>query len=272
MSKVIPTDVQLREKMEEMTQVVVESISEEELQCGHFVAVLSDKFNGVVDLTSKKKFIETTMGEIIDSMDCDDDDHPAARGEEESISEEELQLGRNYLLDLGGKNVKQTTLLKKTGSGTGRDKKSSKAAKKREITKFKTHFDPFAATLSEERLPKEWPSEDDDFKSYLINKIEQDTDMDENAKERLKYVLENSSSKMKQVQVCWMIAKSFAKVPRGGYKPNTDCPVCKVAEKRLVDMAHHNCKYCRSCYDNSGWKQVFVLHENCRCKKDDVLD
>ena len=68
MSKVIPTDAQLREKMEEMTQVVEESISEEELQCGHFVAVLSDKFNGVVDLTSKKKFIETTMGEIIDSI------------------------------------------------------------------------------------------------------------------------------------------------------------------------------------------------------------
>ena len=83
MSKGIPTDAQIREKMEEMTQVFhFKTMSTEQ-----FVAVLSDKFNGVVDLTSKKKYIETTIGEIIDSVDCDDDDQPAAREEEESISE-----------------------------------------------------------------------------------------------------------------------------------------------------------------------------------------
>ena len=103
MSKVIPTDAQLREKMEEMTQVVgLETMSTDQ-----FVAVLSDKFNGVVDLTSKKKFIETTMGEIIDSMDCDDDDHPAARGEEESISEEELQCGHFVAVSPGSVQAKQ---------------------------------------------------------------------------------------------------------------------------------------------------------------------
>ena len=160
---------------------------------------------------------------------------------------------------------------KKTGAGTGRDKKSSEAAKKREITKFKTHFDPFMATVSKERLPTEWPSVDYDFKAYLTTKIEQDSDMDENAKERLKDVLKNSSSKMKQVQVSWMIAKSFGKVPRGRYKPNTDCPVCKVAENKLVDMTDHNCKYCRSCYDESGWKQDYILRVSCPCKKDDDL-
>ena len=171
------------------------------------------------------------------------------------------------------KKSKPSTLRKKTGAGTGRDKKSSVAAKKREITKFKTHFDPFMATLSKERLPTEWPSEDDDFKLYLTNKIEQDTDIDENTKERLKYVLKNSSSKMKQVQVCWMIAKCFGKVPRGGggYKPNTDCPVCKVAENKLVDLTDHICKYCRSCYDESGWKQDYILRVSCPCKKDDDL-
>jgi len=84
MSEGIPTDAQIREKMEEMMQVVdLETMSTKQ-----FIAALSDKFNGV-DLSSKKKYIKATITEIIDSMESDDDDQPAAASEEEESSSEE---------------------------------------------------------------------------------------------------------------------------------------------------------------------------------------
>ena len=163
---------------------------------------------------------------------------------------------------------------KRKGSGTGRDKAFSQAAKKRNISQFKTYFDQEVLDpMSNERVPESWPSVDEDFIGYLTHKVERE-DMPENQKERLRHVLQNCHG-MKSAQVCWSIIKSFDKVPRnlkqGGYDKN-DCPVCKAADGKIVDQRDHNCPYCRSCFDKSGWKQECTLLVDCNGKCQEGAD
>jgi len=81
----IPSDAQIRERMEEMMKVVdLETMSTKQ-----FIAALSSKLGGSepVDLSAKKKFIKATITEIIDAMENDDDDNDDDSVDESSEDE-----------------------------------------------------------------------------------------------------------------------------------------------------------------------------------------
>lgn len=83
----IPSDIQIREEMEELMKVVdLETMSTKQ-----FIAALSTKFGGV-DLSAKKKFIKASITEIIDAMEKDDSDDDEDDVSEDESSEEELHI------------------------------------------------------------------------------------------------------------------------------------------------------------------------------------
>ena len=72
----IPSDAQIRSVMEEMMKVVdLETMSTKQ-----FIAALSTKLDNV-DLSTKKKFIKTTITEIIDEMEQGDQDDARREGQ-----------------------------------------------------------------------------------------------------------------------------------------------------------------------------------------------
>ncbi len=72
----IPSDAQIRSVMEEMMKVVdLETMSTKQ-----FIAALSTKLDNV-DLSTKKKFIKTTITEIIDEMEQEDQDDARREGQ-----------------------------------------------------------------------------------------------------------------------------------------------------------------------------------------------
>jgi len=62
--KYLPTDVQIRQQMEEL----MKSVDLETMSTKQFILALSRKFGGA-DLSSKKKFIKANITEIIDAME-----------------------------------------------------------------------------------------------------------------------------------------------------------------------------------------------------------
>lgn len=72
----------------------------------------------------------------------------------------------------------------------------------------------------------------------------------------------SSSSGKKHAQVWWNTVKALQKVPRGMDYAKKDCPVCRVAVGRIIDLSDHECPYCRCCF-NESWKQPCVLREDC---------
>ena len=66
-------------------------------------------------------------------------------------------------------------------------------------------------------------------------------------------------------EIWLMTVKSIGKVTRGiSYKKN-ECPVCKVAEQKIIDMDDHDCPYCHECFNESGWKKEYLKQEICNC-------
>jgi len=78
----LPTDAQICTKME----ALMKTVDLNTMSTKQFIAALSHKFGGV-DLSSKKKFIKTTITEILDAMGGDDEDDDA--GDSSSSSDEE---------------------------------------------------------------------------------------------------------------------------------------------------------------------------------------
>eukprot|EP00804_Cyclotella_cryptica_P020540 CCRYP_003390-RB/>CCRYP_003390-RB protein AED:0.03 eAED:0.03 QI:96/1/1/1/1/1/3/512/326 len=73
-----PTDVQIREKMEEL----MKTVDLETMSTKQFIAALSNQFGGV-DLSSKKKFIKESITDIIDAMEHDDESEASDESEDE---------------------------------------------------------------------------------------------------------------------------------------------------------------------------------------------
>jgi upstream activation factor subunit UAF30 len=78
----LPTDEQIRIQMESL----MKTVDLNTLSIKQFIAALSEKFGGA-DLSSKKKFIKSTITEILDAMGADDDDDDD--GGDSSSDEEE---------------------------------------------------------------------------------------------------------------------------------------------------------------------------------------
>ena len=155
----------------------------------------------------------------------------------------------------------QTVSTRKQKGSKKKDEKSSNAAKKREINKWKKYFDHWLSTQPNGMLP------DTDFMELARKMIDDDEHLDQHTKWRQLHVLDGFQiNTFEEMKIWWTTVKSFGKVPRGDYEKN-DCPVCKCApERKLVDLSDHNCPYCPHCFAESGWKKVCVLMED--CKKD----
>ncbi len=82
MTDVLPSDDQIRQKMEELMKIV----DLETMSTNQFIAALSTHFGGV-DLSSKKKYIKVSITEIIDSMTRENDED----SEDESVEEEDAE-------------------------------------------------------------------------------------------------------------------------------------------------------------------------------------
>mmetsp|Transcript_7291 Transcript_7291/g.18119 ORF Transcript_7291/g.18119 Transcript_7291/m.18119 type:complete len:335 (+) Transcript_7291:555-1559(+) len=164
-------------------------------------------------------------------------------------------------------NASSKRTKKQRGGRKRKDEKSSVAAKKREFTKFKNGFDLWM-TNEPTGFPEEWPKVNAEFLNYARHMVENSLSMDEHTehtKKRLIYVLEEKNCSGKTLaEIWWMTVKSLGKVPRGIDYEKNECPVCKVAERKIVDQNGHNCLYCHDCFNESGWKKICVKLEDCK--------
>lgn len=76
----LPSDAEIRSKMESL----IKTVNLNTMTSKQFIAALSEKFGGV-DLSSRKKFIKSSITEILDAManDEDDDDGDSSSSDEE---------------------------------------------------------------------------------------------------------------------------------------------------------------------------------------------
>lgn len=77
----LPSDAEIRSKMESL----IKTVNLNTMTSKQFIAALSEKFGGV-DLSSRKKFIKSSITEILDAMANDEDDDD---GDSSSSSDEE---------------------------------------------------------------------------------------------------------------------------------------------------------------------------------------
>ena len=80
----LPTDAEIRSKME----ALIKTVDLNTMSTKQFIAALSEKFGGV-DLSSKKKFIKSSITEILDAMGGDEEEDGGDDDSSSSSSEEE---------------------------------------------------------------------------------------------------------------------------------------------------------------------------------------
>lgn len=153
------------------------------------------------------------------------------------------------------------------------DMNASNKAKLREINKYIKWSDNFRPSIPKPNVHiSDWAMVNSDFLQYLTQRIEEDTEhIDEHRKKRLLHELNKAenSNNMTQAEFCWMtVISCTCTVPRTleGYDKKY-CPVCKVAERRVIenDSDHMNtCIYCHDCFFDSGREKKIVLRTECK--------
>ena len=177
--------------------------------------------------------------------------------------------------DQSGANTTTYEAKKQEENEKPRDKeiKRARAAKDREFKKFKEWFDLWMVDESNQRVHylQEGPMIDETFLEYAECMIKNHLDMDEHTeqtKRRLLYLLqENNSNGKTMAAMWWMTVKALGKVPRGIEYKKTNCPVCIVAEKKIIENDGHDCPYCHICFHESGWKKTCIKLRSCKCDK-----
>ena len=161
---------------------------------------------------------------------------------------------------------------KRKGSGTGKDKIASKAAKNTKYTSFKEHFNSNNGWLPKDLEGGQgFPLADQNELVYLGQMVDKSMDLDAYTKMKLLYNLNEKSEGKSFGEVWWSTVMSLSSKPPQKLKKGTkydknDCKVCKAADGKIVDQCDHKCPYCRSCFDKSGWKQECTLLEDCHGK------
>lgn len=160
-----------------------------------------------------------------------------------------------------------------------KDEKSSSIAAQRQFDAFTTWFDSWLLGLPKpDGNPSDLPTVDAKFLEYA-NKMMDYTGIPEYDKKKLSHVLkEAESSDRTCAETFVMAAKCLGKVSRARGSPNRqdnvfemeapryekhNCPVCKVAEKRLINNNDHDCPYCHRCFIESGRDKKIVRLDEC---------
>ena len=85
------------------------------------------------------------------------------------------------------------------------------------------------------------------------------TGIPEYDKKKLSHVLKEAESSDRTCAETFVMAvKCLEKVPRA-----KGCPVCKVAEKRLININDHDCPYCHRCFIESEGDEMIVRLDDC---------